>query len=119
VQADGIAIEAEDLRLSLHQVSVRYRFRNTTERDVETLVAFPLPPLNGGDLANIPIHLPSGDALNFVGFAVEADGKPVSPQVEVRSYFGDVEITAALRARGIPLSARDVAGVTAAIGRLS
>jgi hypothetical protein len=118
VKAPGIAMESEELRISLGEIGVRYKFRNTTDRDVEAIVAFPLPPLNGGDVANIPIRLPAGDPLNFVAFRVTVDGKPVQPRVEVRSYFESVEITAELAKLGIPGAVLDP-GITAAVNRLA
>jgi hypothetical protein len=118
VRAAGIAMESEDLAISLDRVHIRYRFRNTTARDIETIVAFPLPPLNGGDVANIPIHLPKAAALNFVDFRVSANGRSVEPKVEVRGYFENVEITTDLARLKIPAGVLD-SGITAAVNRLS
>lgn len=36
-----IKVESEDLSLSLEEVRVAYRFHNTSDRDISTLVAFP------------------------------------------------------------------------------
>lgn len=114
----AIAMESEELEISVHRISVKYVFRNTTDRDEDVLVAFPLPPMNGGEVANIPIDIPSHDPLNFVDFHVFVNGQPVAPAAEVRAFFEDSEITARLRELRLPLSVLDT-GVTAAVKKLS
>ncbi len=44
-QNDAIALDSEDLFLSMDRVTVKYQFTNTTDKDVRTLVSFPLPAL--------------------------------------------------------------------------
>jgi hypothetical protein len=44
-QNDAISMDSEDLFLSRDLVRVKYRFTNTSAKDVETLVSFPLPAL--------------------------------------------------------------------------
>ena len=48
---DAVSMESEELYLSDEQVRVRYTYRNTSDKSVELLVAFPLPavPLPGAD----------------------------------------------------------------------
>jgi len=60
-----IVMESEDLIISVHQITVRYLFRNTSDRDLDLIVAFPLPEVDGAAVANIPIFFPSPDPLNF------------------------------------------------------
>jgi hypothetical protein len=81
------------------------------------VVAFPLPAIDGGAVANIPINLPTGGPMNFVDFQVLVNGKRVAPLSEIRSFFNEAEITRELLSRGIPLSVLDQ-GVTAAVNRL-
>jgi hypothetical protein len=102
-----IAMESEELQVSIHQITVRYVFRNKTNRDIDATVAFPLPPLNGGDLENEPMHLPSKDPLNFMDFRVTVDGKEVRPEAQVRAKFEDKDITQRLAALGLPVSVAD------------
>lgn len=47
-QNDAISMDSEDLFLSRKLIRVTYRFTNTSAKDVETLVSFPLPPLPSG-----------------------------------------------------------------------
>ncbi|GAA0471542.1 DUF4424 domain-containing protein [Parasphingorhabdus litoris] len=44
-QNDAISMDSEELFLSLKRVIVKYEFTNTTDRDITTLVSFPLPAL--------------------------------------------------------------------------
>ena len=55
-------MESQDLYLSREEVRVVYRFRNRSDRDIATLVAFPLPSMiigeegqlfNGRDPVNV------------------------------------------------------------------
>ena len=43
MRSDAVTMLREDLSISLDKVSVDYIFRNTSEVDVESLVAFPMP----------------------------------------------------------------------------
>jgi hypothetical protein len=106
-KSSSIRMESEDLDISAHRISVHYLFRNTSDRNVETVVAFPLPEFNGGVVGNSPVDLPSKHALNFVDFEVIANREKVIPAVEVRAFFYGPEITAKLCALGLPLSVLD------------
>jgi hypothetical protein len=70
LKSTQIAMDSEDLEISVHRVTVTYRFRNQTNTDVDATVGFPLPALDGGDFYNVPVHLPSKDPLNFVALKV-------------------------------------------------
>lgn len=41
-KSDGITMESEELYLSLDQVRVHYVFKNTTPKEIRTIVAFPI-----------------------------------------------------------------------------
>lgn len=99
-----IVMESEDLQISVHRIAVRYVFRNTTQHDIEGIVAFPLPDLDGADVYFVPMELPSGTQLNFVNFSAMADGKPIPAQIESRAFVGLRDVTARLRAAGLPVS---------------
>jgi len=118
VKSTAIVMESEDLQISVHQITVNYVFRNTNPHDVDVIVAFPLPEIDGGAVANVPIHIPSNDPLNFIDFKVFVAGKKIAPQVEVRSYFNGSEITKELQALHLPLSALD-GKVASAMKKLS
>ena len=117
LKSSTIVMESEDLAVSIHKISIRYIFRNTADHDQDVIVAFPLPELSGGLLANSPVTIPSKDPVNFVDFRVLAAGQPITPKVETRAFIEisskTTEVTADLRALGIPASPLDP-GVTAA-----
>jgi hypothetical protein len=118
LKSAAIAMESEDLQISVRQITVRYIFRNKSGYDIDATVAFPLPELNGGDLENVPMHLPSKDPVNFVDFKISVDGRPVQPSVDVRASFDGKGITDRLAALGLPVSVADKR-FEAALARLS
>lgn len=84
-----VQMETEDLFLSRSLVRVAYTFLNTSRHDVQTYVAFQLPPL-APMYAELDIAMPeevrtAGD-LNYLGFAARVDGAPISLGLEIR-YF--------------------------------
>jgi hypothetical protein len=99
-----VMMESEDLEISPTGIRVHYVFRNSSAKDVTATVGFPLPLLKGMDLMEEPMNLPSKDADNFVDFAVTADGKPVTTQLELRALLGRVDETAALKKYGLSAS---------------
>ncbi len=46
-RSDAIAMESEDLYISPEKVTVDYVFRNNTDKDVDAIVAFPMPDIEG------------------------------------------------------------------------
>ena len=118
VKSTQIVMESEDLEISIRKITVTYRFRNETDRDIDATVAFPLPMLSGGAVENEPMRLPSKSAVNFMNFEVTVDGKRSAVQTEVRAFYEQREITQRLRALGLPLSVVDP-GMARAIQRLT
>src|SRR5437879_375004 len=66
LKSTSVVMESEDLQISASEIRVQYKFRNDSDRDVRAMVGFPLPELDGGDVENSPMHLPSRDSKNFV-----------------------------------------------------
>ena len=54
-QTDAVAMEREDLFISVDRIAVDYTFRNLTDADVTGEVIFPLPPLPAG-AANVRLQ---------------------------------------------------------------
>ena len=103
---DVISMDSEELFLSRQLVTVKYRFTNTSSKDVETLVSFPLPPLPG----NIDryIDAPSfSDWREQLQFKTVVDGKPAElGYLEVVTLTGRPEtkgVEARLKAIGWPI----------------
>lgn len=104
-RSESIELRSEDLAISREQVAIRYEFFNKSGREVRTLVAFPLPAVDLGDHADIDINTPSDDPVNFVGFAVKVDGRPVTPRVEVKAERNGRDVTQVLKDSKVPVSA--------------
>ncbi|HEV7252299.1 MAG TPA: DUF4424 domain-containing protein [Mesorhizobium sp.] len=98
-RSDAVAMESEDLFISTGEVRVDYRFRNVTDRDVEAIVAFPMPDLLGSpfEIPSLPVEAQD----NFLDFEVEIDGKPVEPSLENRAFAAELDATDDLRAAGV------------------
>lgn len=103
-RSDAIAMVSEDLTISREKVSVRYTFRNETDRDIRTIVAFPVPELSAASF-DLDINIPFHDrGANFVGFETRVNGTSVKTSVEQRALAAGIDHTKLLKAHGIPLA---------------
>lgn len=98
-----IVMQSEHLHLGLGEIRVDYRFHNSSARDIETLVAFPLPVMQVGEEGNYVVS-DNRDPINFIDFRVTVDGRRVEPQVEVKATHSGVDVTELLKRHGIPLT---------------
>lgn len=101
-RTDAISMQSEDLFLSLDEVKVDYVFVNSTDADLETIVAFPMP-----DIAANPYempNLPDNTVDNFLDFEITIDGRPVQTKLEQRASAVGVDITDELISRGVPVN---------------
>lgn len=97
-----IEMAEEDLYISPTEVRVRYLFRNRSKAAIDTLVAFPLPPVGFGfEFDWVPIPHPESD--NYVGFTTRIDGVEVPLQVESRALLLGLDRTERLVELGVPL----------------
>jgi hypothetical protein len=101
VRSDAVAMEREDLFISEEEVRVAYVFRNLSDKDVESIVAFPMPDIQSSPYANVSIPDRSSD--NFLGFKVTVDGKAVEPALDQRAFAAEIDVTEELKAAGVPL----------------
>lgn len=105
VRSSEIVMESEDLEVSTHKIVVRYTFRNDSTKDIDAVVAFPLPDLAGGSLYYDPINLPYQDDPNFVGFEVTSGGKRIETSLQTRALLTrERDITERLHSVGLPPS---------------
>lgn len=100
-RSDAIAMEQEDLYISPSKVTVDYVFRNMSDKDVETIVAFPMPDIEGNPYWTPAI--PNDKSENFLDFTVTIDGKPRHAALEHKAFAVDLDITEELRKHGVPL----------------
>lgn len=107
-KTDSIVMQREDLTLSPSEVRVRYEMRNDTGKPVTLRVAFPLPEVpkqtpvgNRTTGGGRNIDMPPPAAPNFLGFHIKAEGKEVTPEVEIRATLPNGrDITDAVREIG-------------------
>ncbi len=99
-----IRMATEDLAISPRQVKVHYTFANDSSKDIDTIVAFPLPDVDNYELAESPIGTTTQSTPNFVGFKLTVDGKPVSTTPEERAILNGKDVTDMVKAAGLPLN---------------
>lgn len=101
VQSNDVAMESEDLRIALDSVSVRYQFKNTTNKPANLTVAFPLPDIDLSEADNIA--LPAANGKNFVDFKTSIDGTPVQFDMQQSAKVGHRDVSTVLNRLNIPL----------------
>lgn len=101
-QSDSIRMGSEDLYLSRDRVRVTYRFTNTSDQPIETLVAFPLPDIPPDDMENKAFWSSPAD----LKFRTTVDGKPLALEIVEQAFFKGKDVTARLSALKIPLNYR-------------
>ncbi len=121
-KTDKIALVSEELYLSPTGIRISYRFRNLTNADYATTIAFPMPAFPGGG-SNSTTVVPDPANDNFMKFKTVVDGQPVPSQLEQRAFLvadgqPDEEITDKLKALHISL-VPTVEASEATISRLS
>ena len=99
-RSDAVAMQSEDLFISPEKVTVDYVFHNNTDKDVNAIVAFPMPDIEGNP-EEMPA-IPNDPSDNFLGFEVTIDGAAVKPQLEQKVFALGVDISAELKAQNVP-----------------
>jgi len=100
-RTDGIEMRSEDLYVSAAEIRVRYRFYNRTAQDISTIVAFPMPDLQGGLEGDVALEEPLE-----MPFATTVNGRRVATNVEQKALLNGIDHTALLRGLGVPPSPR-------------
>ena len=99
-QSDAVRLDSEDLYISADKVVVKYRFTNTSDQDVETLVSFPLPPQPARFVDGMLSDMASDwSGLNFV---TKVNGEVVPLQMVQQAEAKGKPIDDLLAARGWP-----------------
>lgn len=96
-QSDAIRLDSQDLFISREEVRVNYRFTNTSDRDIETLVAFPLPVWEPSPITAIP------DFRKELNFRTWVEGQPLALDFIEQAHAEGRDITALLRQNSIPI----------------
>jgi len=82
-----VVMAKEVLRISLEKIVVDYDFRNDSDQDVTSEVAFPLPPYGSS------MDFPDAGTASFSDFKLSIDGKPASFKTEVKAMFKGKDVT--------------------------
>ena len=93
-----IVMAKEVLRISDKKVVVDYDFRNDTDQDVTTEVAFPIPPYTNGIVEG-----PSPDEQSFKSFKLWVDGKTATYESEATATLNGKDVTVALKENKIDI----------------
>lgn len=101
VSSDHVAMQSEDLFLSASKVKVDYVFHNDGDKDVTSVVAFPMPDVEGN--GDFMIDVPDETHDNFMDFSVTADGQPIAFDIDRHAFAAEVDITGLLTAARVPL----------------
>jgi hypothetical protein len=100
VQSDAIILDKEDLYISENEIRVSYVFSNPTDKDVETLVAFPLPDQISSEESEGYYR----DFRTETGFETKVDGNTITYDIVEQAFVGGSDITARIKALGLPLN---------------
>jgi hypothetical protein len=79
----------EHLHISTRQIRIRYRFYNTSPKDVMILVAFPMPDITVED-STANISIPTGSPAVVERRQLSVSGPPPSQKQTVASQNGDI-----------------------------
>ncbi len=97
----NITLDSEDLFISRDEVRVQYQFTNASAQDITATVAFPLPDMPTGDgEAGAMV-----DYRRSLDFKTNVDGKPATLDFFEQALRDGRDVSARLRASGIPLNA--------------
>ncbi|MGO7587046.1 DUF4424 domain-containing protein [Rhizobium ruizarguesonis] len=100
-QSDDVSMAEEDLFISASEVRVDYVFENSSDKDVESLVAFPMPDITGQVDNNSAIS--DYDSDNFLHFSTEQDGRPITAKLQQRVVSLGIDVTDEFAKLGIPV----------------
>lgn len=89
LQSDDIRMEEQDLFLTRDKVRTRFLFRNESDVDITSLVAFVMPDIQAEDLMKRDT-IPLADMLSFT---VESNGRKITPDYDLRAILNDKDIT--------------------------
>ncbi|MBS1183907.1 MAG: hypothetical protein H6Q99_3787 [Proteobacteria bacterium] len=101
VTTQDVLMQSEDLYISPKEVRVDYVFHNGGDSDQTSVVAFPMPDIEGS--GDFMVSVPNPDSDNFLNFSVTVDDQPVTPDIDRHAFAVDVDVTRELSEHGIPL----------------
>jgi hypothetical protein len=93
-----ITMAKEVLTISVNKVTVDYYFRNDTDTDITTEVAFPMPPYSADPGDRLV------EELGFDDFKLWVNQQPVHYSVETRAFVGHRDVTQAVERSHLSLT---------------
>ena len=91
-KSEHIEMQSEDLFISTKEIKVRYNFINSSDDDIVTQVAFPIPDIPYG-VDDFNFAIPTTDPQNILAFKTTANGRPVDVRVEQKALIGGTDRT--------------------------
>ena len=97
LKTDNIQMVSEELEISVSKIRVKYHFLNTSDKDIKTTVAFPMPAFEGerrvigGEENQRPLE----------SFQIRVNGNPVSVRKNRVFLIKNVDVTDKLRKAGL------------------
>jgi hypothetical protein len=95
---DAISMDKEELFISADEIRVDYVFTNRTDKDLEALVAFPIPDINLMEEANGARGL--FDVGSSLAFKTKIDGKAFPIALEQRAFVKERDVSDLLQKAG-------------------
>ncbi len=89
-KTDKIAMKKERLSISPEKVEVEYEYYNESDKDISTIVAFPIPAYQCGNYYERFAFYPE--------FEVKVDGKILEYKKETKAFVGEKDVTPELKA---------------------
>jgi Domain of unknown function (DUF4424) len=108
----AIDMVSEDLFVSADEIRIHYVFRNRTQKDVDTIVAFPMPDRDLGEEYGGDVGYPSS-------FHTVIAGQPVNAILERKAVVKGRDQTTVLQQLGIPVAPDSINDATRAMDRLA
>lgn len=87
IKNKNISMHSEDLYISKEQIRVNYEFKNLSNKDITETILFPMPV--------VPSFIDSDYAdinATYDNFQVLVNGKPIIPQLHVRTFMRPIII---------------------------
>lgn len=110
-RTEAIDMLSEDLFVSADEIRIHYVFRNRSTKDVETIVAFPMPDRDLSEEYGGDVGYPSD-------FRTKVGGVPVKAQLERRAVVKGKDHTALLKQLRVPLAPDSINAAIPAMDRL-
>lgn len=101
-KSEAVQMDSEDLFISADEVRVKYRFTNSSDKDVTTLVSFPLPPVPQ-DMEAETLYLPTPD-FDTLKFETKVNGKAAPLTPVALAMIGKRDVTQEVAALGWPVN---------------